>query len=228
MNRILITRTEPGASELAKILGDERFSPIVSPFHAIVVTDEACPLKGPDIWVFLSVHAVHCSCSGFWRHARVVFAIGGATATALSSFGVRAETPNERNSEGLRELINRQASFGMSCCIVSGIDGRDVLQKWLEEDGYDVATWRVYARQQTRLHEDVLNCSAVEVSSVSALRRLSSIWSESNSGYDEPMLIVPSDRIRAEAFECGFTRIHQATDASPGAVAHTVHELFGI
>lgn len=226
MKRIAITRTEPGASELASALEEKGYQPLVVPFQSVAPSGEKCPIKHPDVWIFLSYHAVTHACSELWRNASRVLAIGEATSVALATFDVVAQVPSPHNSEGLHALVNKRHSDMKSICIVSGKAGRDVLHPWLEADNFEVFTWRVYERRDLPISTELFECDVVVVASVSAVNRLHDHRRRIGTQYMKPALMVPSERIEEYATELGFKEILRADSASPVAVVRALDERY--
>ena len=182
-------------------------------------------MNNPDVWVFLSAHAVAHACKDFWRNAARVIAIGEATASALLEFGQVAEVPSKRNSEGLRKLLNERYRNMRSLCIVSGEGGRGVLRPWLEADNFDVFVWRVYKRYDLPISTKLQNCKLVVVGSMSVVNRLHEYRQRISRQYTEQELIVPSERIEKHATELGFTKIVRSDDASSVSVVRALETL---
>ena len=126
MKRIWITRTEPGASKLAKNLRSADIRPLVAPLVEICAIDSPIPEPMFDLAVFLSQHAVRHGSVKRLRTRRYL-AIGTGTHSALEAIDIPSEIASFPSSEGLLKTINATTNEGSSILVVCGADGRNVL-----------------------------------------------------------------------------------------------------
>lgn len=223
MNRVWITRSEPGAGRLERALTEAGFRSINAPVLTTELVREAAPSEEFDVTVFLSEHAVKYAIEGKWRSIGPVVAIGPTTAEALRSVGLQPAHAGHASSEGVFELLEQQYSKVDSALIVAGADGREDLAKWLTDKGVRVRTWITYRRVLLRPVVDVGACDAVVVSSAEALSRIAELCFEcENFDGGQVSVLVPSDRVAEVAASLGFTTVFNCDGADPRAVVSTL------
>jgi len=241
-SRILVTRSQPGASALASALeacgcpadvvplvGTERIAgtDVLSAFES---------LPRIDVLIFTSVHAVVHFCGllessgrGWPATARVV-AVGAATAGALRVRGVEADVPADERSEGILDLPI-DAFDGGRILIVGGEGGRRALDSALEARGARVERIAVYRRVAgtgSAQSIDVRRYTAAVVSSVAGGEALVALARRGNaSGADVRglRLIVPSRRVADALRAMGFARVIVSAGAGPAAVVAALRSL---
>ena len=166
---LLITRTEPGATELAEALAARGVASLVAPALAIVPLRpwQACindaPVQAeqvdleqpPKLVIALSTHAVRefmaAGLADKIRGAKCV-AVGARTALELSTAGFTVEVPQLATSEGLLQMPALSAlAAGAVVWILAGVGGRDLLRRHLQDAGCQVVKFELYQRQRVAM-----------------------------------------------------------------------------
>ena len=231
MKRIWITRTEPGASKLAKNLRSADICPIVTPLVEICAIDSPIPEPMFDLAVFLSQHAVRHGSVTRLRTRRYL-AIGTGTHSALEAMDIQSEIAGFPSSEGLLKTINATTSKGSSILVVCGADGRSMLASRLKTLDFPVHVWHVYRRiRSSRLRNIYASCETVELSSLTALKHFSRLTrTVPREDKFAIRMFVPSQRIGKQARLLGYANVFVARDASPRSIAQlfrTADESYG-
>ena len=227
--RILVTRTEPGASRQANALRARGLQPVKLP---LIETEPVIFSLGkgvPELVVVLSAHAVEHGAEAIrrWGQAPTWLAIGETTAHALEGTGIQATRPNQESSEGLletRELVHCQ---GRKIAILSGVSPRPLLREVLEKRGAEVAEYPVYRRLPVKdisdYHEHLSDVSAVIVSSVEGLHAFADVW-RMRRGSNAVMLCVNSTRAARVAARLGFENLRISSTQSAARLADAVRQ----
>ena len=231
MTTVWVTRTEPGASELAEALYHHGFGVVKAPVLAVAPTGEAAPAGSFDVAIYLSQHAVRYGDPSNLTAAALV-AVGRKTAGALPRAQAQVMTPREATSEGIRALVAESFAAARRILIVSGVNGRRDLRDWLVEDGHRVDVWAVYSRMPAEVDHDVVapgrdlftSIDVVEATSIESLRRIESLWHAHGNmlGFKLPVL-VPSERVGERARNIGFDKVVNCG----GATADDVVRMLG-
>ncbi|MYD44398.1 MAG: uroporphyrinogen-III synthase [Gammaproteobacteria bacterium] len=226
MNRVWITRTEPGASRFARYLRMHSISCSISPLIEIQQTPVQLPKVSVDLAVYLSQHAVRCApldqlC------AKRSFAIGEATRRTLAERAIASEIPRLASSEGLLANIQSALQPGASIAVLCGEGGRDFLPRRLRNLGFTVMECCVYRRRVTRCLPHVAKlCDAIELSSISAFDAYHRLCETSQSfNAERKTLVVPSHRIASHVLKFGDDHVIEAKDATPRSFARTLTRL---
>jgi len=244
MKSVWVTRTEPGASDLASFLKDRGFAafarPLIdiqplSPWRAIINGTPASAtledLQPPTLVCALSAHAVEVFASAGLAasvgEAEFV-AIGETTASALRALGFDAQIPRRASSEGLLAMAQIQAlGPGDTIWILAGSNGRDVLQrKLLSTQRCRVVKLELYRRVSADPGSAVnaADVGAVEAASVQGLEEFAQAWQRINGPMSVP-LVVPSARVGDAARTRGFSQVSVAAGASGEAVLTQLRRL---
>ena len=120
--RIWVTRSEPGASELASALKAEGHAVTKAPVLNIVQLRFEPPERRFDVVIVLSVHGARFG-APLLMLGDVAFAVGEQTRAAVKDLGAAARVPEQSNSESLVEALGEVD--GCSVLIVTGRGGRD-------------------------------------------------------------------------------------------------------
>lgn len=226
MNRVWITRTEPGASLLGSYLRELGFSTTVAPVVKIQRIQGSPPVGPIDCWVFVSYHAVHEALEMGWKPSEVSAAIGPATERVLKGYTSSTLVPDNHNSEGLYDLLRNKLSPSSRICLIKGKHGREELENWLRRDGFEVVRWVVYERTHQPVQIDVAQMDYVIASSAFALSEiLATLRIQQLHADDYPTLVVPSERIAENAREMGFSEIKVSDGASKFAILRTLRSV---
>ena len=182
--RIWITRSEPGASELASLLNTHGFATWVAPVIEIeeitppqvdLNAEPIAPLAAvrgfaPDLVIVLSAHAARAYIASEYRQPQVMhIAVGRQTAAALGQQDFSVQVPGEHTSEGIQALLEAQDLPPRACVwLLAGEGGRDRLAHYLrDERNAQVVKWAFYRRvnQQALPEFSATQVSAVVVAS---------------------------------------------------------------
>lgn len=145
--RLLLTRSEPEASETAESLRALGHEVIVEPMLEIVFqpAPEAVEPKGLIVSSKNGVRALASWPAAKRWHGLPLFAVGDETADAARAEGFRAVTSASGTSEELAALVKREfpASTGL-LLYVAAAERTPTLEVRLSEAGYDLATVVAY------------------------------------------------------------------------------------
>ena len=224
MKRVWITRSEPGASELARVLAAAHFAPILEPVIKIRATNFPRPSGNIELAVFLSTHAVNYACQHKWQ-TEYTIAIGPATASVLEQHDIRAVVPETHDSEGVLALIRQRFSEVQEVTIVCGRNSRPLLREALENDGIKVCEWCVYERFVDTADTPIDLCFGdwISVGSREGLAAVANTWDTRCSISKSSINVVtPSNRIAEVARFRGFTNVIVSAGASADATLSTL------
>lgn len=219
---IWVTRSEPGASDLAEALEAGGHSVVKAPVLTVAELPFAVPQMRYEIGVVLSAHGVRCGGS-LLELVDAVFAIGAQTQRALELLGVASRTPPQATSESLIEALGDVA--GRTVLIVSGRGGRGVLQAELTARGATVDRLDVYERTvaaPVALATETID--AIIVSSGDGFEYAVQVWFAAGGRVDVPVL-VPSGRVAALARKLGVNNVHNCPGAGSDAVLNVLRQL---
>ena len=210
--RVLVTRTEPGASRQANALLAKGLQPVKLPMIEIEPVTFALGKDLPEVVIVLSVHAVRHGAEAIqsWGDAHLWLAVGKATARALEEMGIHATVPERESSEGLLDMPELGQCADKQIAILCGESPRPLLRETLQERGVDVSEYQVYRRLPVKdisdYHEHLSELSAVIVSSVEGLHAFADLW-KTHQGLSSVMLCVGSTRIARAAVSRGFKNL---------------------
>ena len=227
--RVLLTRTEPGASRQADALLEVGLEPVKLPLLKIEPVACQAADEVPELAVVLSAHAVTHGASVIrgWGNRPRWLAVGKATARALGEVGIAAAHPARESSEGVLALQALEACRGQRVGILCGESPRPLLRQALVARGAHVSEYPVYRRLPLEpisdYHAHMTNLSAVVVSSVEGLRVFADLWNEfwnEHGGARSVLLCVKSKRIAELARELGFDKVRVSSRPTGGGLAH--------
>lgn len=226
MTAVWVTRTEPGASSMARYFRRAAIRPNVAPLLDIRQTPSKPPKESFELAIYVSQHTARCiGDSGI--DAKKHLAIGATTREALAKVGIHADVPERASSESIVANVTETLRPGSAVLVICGEDGRTFLPDRLMSLGYDVYLWRVYRRvlgsRKPHLRRE---CDIVELSSVTSMRAYwKAVRRHALMSTEEPYLVVPSRRIGKEGRLLGFGRVHVAADASARAFVRVIRRL---
>lgn len=165
--KILITRPEPKATELALMLKDHGIATEVVPLLEIHPIDpqiwqaELAKINAIDALIFVSTNAVECFMTGTIDPALKLlptYALGQSTATLLKKHGFQQifQPLTDENSEALLQLPQLQNVLGKRFLIIRGTTGREFLAKTLTNLGANVHYLAVYQNHRRDLSADAM------------------------------------------------------------------------
>jgi len=241
--KVLVTRSEPGASDLADALQAAGYAALVCPVIDIRRNDDpGLPtivrrLNEFDFVIFVSGHAARFGMDlidRMWpsRPSPTWIAVGEATARILARRGVAALTPAAETSEGILTLPQLSSVVGKRVLICAGNDGRSLLTDELIRRGATVERLELYRREavvaeraELRLANEPIG--AVVVASGDGARSFAAIWRRIN-GDRRVTVVAPSQRVAAELEGLGFRRVVVTHGAGAAAVIAALDEVRGV
>jgi len=237
---VLVTRTEPGASELAEALRAVGHAVHCVPVLEILPLDDAewrdvmRELDRFAIVICVSAHAARFALERIdaeWKQRPELtwIAVGAATARALAERGIAAQRPETESSEGILALAPLSRVVGQRVLICAGRGGRPLLAEELSGRGARVTSLVLYervavpvARLAAKLRDGVV-IGAVVVSSADGARAFAPAWRA--VGGDEGIVVVaPSERVAGELRSLGFRRVTIAGGAGAGATIEALRK----
>ena len=237
--RVLVTRSEPGASELANALTAVGHTASVCPVLEVRRIDDRAArrafegLDRYDAAIFVSVHAVQFAFESIdAQHLpkRLVWiAVGASTGAALAQHGVVAAVPAVESSEGILALPQLNDVVGQRILICAGDGGRTAIADTLAQRGAVVETVALYRREavpvdRLRVKVDPQSISAVVVSSAEGGAAFAMLWRSIGGNVAVP-LVVPSQRVATEMTRLGFERVAVSSGAGAAAVVAALEQL---
>jgi uroporphyrinogen-III synthase len=159
------------------------------------------------------------------------YAVGEVTAALLASYDVPVSSPSrDMSSEGLLELASLQTVRDESILIVRGQGGRTHLQRELQRRGARVDELACYRRKCPELPPGALaglleesGIQLILISSGEGLANLLALLSpRETTKFTHIALLVPSQRVAAQAAAAGFDHVVVADNASDAAMLRAV------
>ena len=240
--RVLVTRPEPAAAQLADAFAAEGAVVHRVPALAIAPVEDTKSaerlgdrLADVSVVVFTSVNAVE----GFFglvpgaapdRLPAAVLAVGRATAEALRARGVAGvRTPRGRSdSEALLSCaqLGARKVDGRLVAVVKGEGGRDLLGKELARRGAEVVEADVYRRRAPQRLAEMLaavreSVDIVIVTSVEALENLAGAAPWTASWLSDRMLVTVSERVAGVARARNLSRVSVAAGPDAASIVDT-------
>lgn len=242
--KILITRPEPFASELAKQLLSFEAQAILFPLVEIESGKDTDKLPAylsalSDYhWAIFNsptaVLEVVKKLNMAWPSGLSVAAIGEGTASRLRNAGISlAAVPKQFNSEALLALPHFQKIVGKKILLFRGEGGRALLAPALQARGAQVTDLQVYRRvapcdknSASKVHEwQQIGIDAIVVSSQEILNNLIKLVGHlADNWLKKQTLLVTSLPIYQAAISAGFQRVWLAKNASHEVIVETLKE----
>ncbi|BBM01057.1 uroporphyrinogen-III synthase [Microbulbifer sp. GL-2] len=186
--------------------------------------------------IFVSQNAVRYGMDwleGYWPQLPLgprYYAIGAATANALSARGVQCEHSDAHmNSEDLLNLPSLQQVDDRRILIFRGSGGRTLIGNTLRERGAHVDYCELYQRTLPPDAADHLKkyhatVDAISVHSGETLTNLSLCIEQSSlMRLRQAAIICPSQRVAKQAKDLGFPLVYPALNASDSAMLEAMH-----
>lgn len=239
---VLVTRPQSQAEELISALENTSATVTAMPMMAIEAIDEqsdfsvvqsikstVMDLDQYQHVIFISTNAVNCAfywIEQYWPQLPIGinwYAIGAATAAALTEYGPEPETGSaSMNSEALLMLPSLQQLLHTRVAIFRGVGGREHLAEVLRQRGAEVTYCDVYKRfmlqadsgklRQTMQMDGALVLTATSVDTLKKLLRTAEL-----DGVDAQLkalpLLIPGQRVANAAREMGFEQLLIAENA---------------
>jgi uroporphyrinogen-III synthase len=237
---VLVTRSEPGATELANALTAAGHSASVCPVLEVRGIDDPAArrtfdrLNRFDVVIFASGHAVRFAFESI-EPARVPprltwIAVGASTGALLARHGIAAVVPAVESSEGILALPQLSDVVGQRVLVCAGDGGRATIADTLVERGAVVETVALYRREAVpvdRLRTRVPNPSsiaAVVISSAEGGAAFAMLW-RAIGGHATVPIVAPSQRVAMELTRLGFERVAVSSGAGAAAVVAALEQL---
>ena len=239
---VLVTRSEPGATELVHALIAAGYAAVGCPVLEIRRVDDASVrrtlerLERFDVAIFVSGHAVRFAFEGIdEREARRLaitwIAVGESTAAALARRGIAASAPVLESSEGILALPQLNDVVGKRVLVCAGEGGRTAIAETLARRGASVETVALYRRDVVavdRLKSRVPNSPAIRavvVSSGEGGAAFAAFWRSIGGG--AVTVVAPSQRVAIEMAGHGFDRVTVSNGAGAAAVIAALTAIEG-
>ena len=191
-----------------------------------------------DILIFVSANAVQYAFPLLPEQLPLdigIAAVGGATARALSEYGLDPTmVPERMDSEGLLALPALQSVRGLQIFILRGNGGRELLSTTLRDRGAEVHQVEVYRRALPQRQAAAANlvrgwqqlAQVVIATSNAILDNLFMLLGDEGSALLQATpLVVVSRRMAEHAASRGCTRVHIAPSARDADVLAALCEL---
>ena len=221
--RVWVTRTEPGASRLARRLDAVGYAVTKAPVLRIEDTGAAAPRGRFDFVLFVSAHAVERAFARGWGDrplGSMAAGIGAAAESALRRRGIEPRPCGLRNAAALTTMPEPPARM----LVVKGEGGRDVVQDWARSHGRSVSEWNVYRRVSALPALDDASIDAVVAASGDGLREIARLWFAERRDRGVALL-APSVRVARLAAKSGFEEVIVTDGAGDDAVVAALAEL---
>lgn len=243
--KVLLTRPEGRNQSMVDALNQRGISHWVTPLLCVeatppITTDTPHPLAHADMIICISANAVIFADTTLntgnpptkgWPQAQY-FAVGHATWEALDRLGISAlEAPDDcQQTEGLLTLSPLQDIKGKQITIIRGIGGREALAEQLTERGADVRYWEVYQRAcpplnglQVAQQWQEFGIDTIVITSGEVLDNLINLVPKELFAWLRSChIIVPSNRVEAQAHAFGITQVTNANAANSNAVLNAL------
>lgn len=244
---ILVTRPAGQAAGLCRALAERGYRVFHQPLLELEALEDVPPSQRRQLLdldnyqhvIFISANAVRHGMeriADYWPQLPVGlnwYAVGEATATLLTEYGVQVCAPGEAmNSEGLLALEPLQSVAGERVLIVRGEGGRSLLREELARRGARVDELACYRRKCPHLGPGELarqleksGIQLILISSGEGLLNLQALLSpQETTKFSHISLVVPSPRVAAMAHKAGFDRVITAGNASDPAMLRALEE----
>lgn len=218
----LITRSGNRGLALQRQLGERGIEAIYQPMIEIVscaYDDRVLANLTQGVVIVTSVNSVAALSDATLESLRqalseqriVLFSIGPGTQAALMAAGIASDFPSAQNSEGMIELLAKQALTGVdfsTVVLIKGKGGRPLMTDHFRASGKTVVAMEVYRREPVQAlspkavtalragHVAWVLCTSVEL-----LQR----WAEwcAQLALRSPAVVICSERMREAAAQLG-------------------------
>ena len=230
--KVWISRSQPGASALARKLAVSNILAIERPVLSIVPINCLYPQERPKLVICLSGHAARIylgSKASIANKAIKHLAIGRETASVLRSNLTNTIFPSDERSEGIIELKEIQdVAAGDVVWFLAGQKGRGMIENALEKKGcklYRIALYEQVKNEVKGIEPEKISC--VVVGSVGGVHHVWELWTRYNGTPSVP-IIAPSLRVKKEAENLGFTEVYDVGSANLKDVSIFVEDFLSI
>lgn len=243
--KVLLTRPEGRNQSMVGALNERGIEHCVTPLLCVEATaalppETSHPLANVDMVICISANAVSFADDAFKADDAQVkawpkvpyFAVGHATWEALQQIDIDAlEAPDDcQQTEGLLTLPTLQHIQGKKITIIRGVGGREALAEQLTSRGAQVCYWEVYQRACPPLDGTIitqqwidLGIDTIVVTSGEVLDNLINLVPKELFAWLRSChIIVPSNRVEAQAHAFGITQVTNANAANSKAVLNAL------
>lgn len=218
--RVLSTRPAAQTQALAALLRERGATPVELPLFRIVPHGEAAlhrqrldAARHWSGWIFTSANAARCAAALDDAPWPSLFAVGAATAHALTAQGRAGAQVSETGtgSEALLAHPALRAPRGERLLICTGVDGRTALDTELAARGAHVERLELYAREPVahaaeEVARAISTVDAMLCTSGQGVERLHAITPDNlRPALLSRLLVVPSPRVLELARRLGFS-----------------------
>jgi uroporphyrinogen-III synthase len=239
---VLVTRSEPGATDLARAIVAAGFTAVTCPMLEVRRVDDADARRAlaqfdrVDVAIFVSGHAVRFAfeaidAAAAARLAITWIAVGASTAATLARNGIAAVVPAVESSEGILALPQLSNVVGKRVLVCAGAGGRTAIAEALARRGATVETVVLYRRDavpvdrlRTRVPEP-RTIRAVVVSSGEGAAAFTALWRSIGGG--TVAVVAPSQRVADALSGRGFVRVVVSNGAGAAAVIAALEQIRG-
>lgn len=243
--KVLLTRPEGRNQSMVDALNERGIEHCVTPLLGVEATlalppETTHPLANADMIICISANAVSFANETFkvgdahvkgWPKVPF-FAVGHATWEALQQIAIDAlEAPDDcQQTEGLLTLPTLQHLQGKKITIIRGVGGREALAEQLSSRGAQVRYWEVYQRTCPPLDGAIITqqwinfgIDTIVVTSGEVLNNLLNLVPKELFAWLRSChIIVPSNRVEAQAHAFGITQVTNANAANSQAVLNAL------
>ncbi|MGL4447746.1 uroporphyrinogen-III synthase [Shewanella sp.] len=243
--KVLLTRPEGRNQSMVDALHERGIANWVTPLLSVQATPALDthtphPLDAADMIICISANAVSFAAKALnasdssltaWPTAQY-FAVGHATWEALQQFSISAlEAPDDcQQTEGLLTLAPLQQIQGKKITIIRGVGGRETLAQQLTARGAHLRYWEVYQRGCPRLDGRLtvqqwqdFGVDTIVITSGEILHNLIHLVPKELFAWLRSChIIVPSNRVAAQAHAFGLTQVTNANAANSNAVLNAL------
>ena len=250
MARILVTRPQSQSGPLIESIqaqGDEvvampllSIQALTSPAAKEAIKQRILQLADYQHVIFISTNAVHNAWQWmdmYWPQLPIRqqwYAIGNATADAITALGVEAEQAGvSMNSESLLSHADLQNLDYQKVLIFRGLGGREHLKNALEQRGAQVDYCEVYQRQNVSYEKGYLasilsdKLDILTITSSETIQRLldQAIIDKVLNNLLQLPLIAPGERLHKIALDEGFQQVYKAENAGLVAMQSAIDAI---
>jgi len=228
--RILVTRSEPGASETAARLRAAGFEPVVEPVFAIAPIDAVIPEF--DALAFTSANGARQFARLSPRRDARVFCVGARTAQAARGTGFAEVVSADGDVHALADLIARKLPQAMRLLHVGNAESRGDMAERLSAAGHTarfVAVFRAVPVQSPGPHLAALLSgeARIDAAMVHSPRAAAILASFADSaGRREPLSIVAISQAAAAPLAGRASRVEIAATPDEASLISALARLF--
>lgn len=240
--KLLITRPEPQAQQLASTLERAGFQSLCQPLFNYQSNQSLTELQTllaqteTPILIFVSKAAVQFAQQLLpittWPSQRII-AVGNTTQAALKEVGITGiSTPSRQDSDGVLALPELTNVVGKDIIIIRGDGGRELIAEELQKSGANVSYFESYKRHWLTLPETIIDSwqnqavSAIIITSNALLESVVQLTKNGDNFWQNTCLwLVASERIASNAKALGLRHVVCTNGASDHAILNALEQL---